>query len=226
MDRRGLEAYYQSGIFDEEIAGWMTYLSGRPGAAGSTWETYFVLKLESFLLQLEIAGALYRRYGIGSVALGPLSGKGWDGKIGVKPTTALERAACDAYKALVKEFDGIQTGRTEAGTNLLENRKTGEIWRSFFITHTAKENEDIVLPGLHRATSPAWSWKTLFSFSGWDVAGYIHTHPSEGRVSDGDLGYLRANKLTFGFMTDPVIWGSTQIIKFDRYGTEWTIDCR
>ena len=139
-------------------------------------------------------------------------------------TQDIDKAVCEAYKALAAKFGGIPTGQTEVGAKIyIENNK---VRISEFAEHKA-------LPGKSLTVN-------LGNLDG--AFGYIHTHPSthtqyddgkkiplsdlaRSNVSLGDFDYLAhfkkmANGLNYGYVTSPKFWDKGQIIRFtaDRRG--------
>jgi hypothetical protein len=130
----------------------------------------------------------------------------------------IDRAACEAYKALVEKYGGIPTGQTEAGAKLYYDN--GKVNFSAFVSHTAPNGKAPSLPNL-----------MAVRVTGTPL-GYIHTHPSfttkglDGKpyanylipwanVSSGDIFNLGESfKNGFGYVTAPELWKTNQIIRF------------
>jgi hypothetical protein len=129
----------------------------------------------------------------------------------------IDRAACEAYRALAKKYGGIPTGRTEAGARLYA--ENGQVKFSDIIKYTAPPNEPIALKGLDKVSVPG------------ALVGFIHTHPYNagvnehgklsdpliGNVSQGDLDHLNSYPKFIGragYVTTEFFWMNKQIIKF------------
>jgi hypothetical protein len=154
-------------------------------------------------------------------------------------TKDIDKAACDAYNALVKKYGAIPTGQTEAGAKLYYDN--GKVRFSDFISHTAKPGQPLTV--------------NLGNLTG--AVGTIHTHPSTQtqyvnnnnklapittpsmsawlNVSESDhdtLGYpMKAIQgIYHGYLTTPEFWKNHQIIRYtsddNRNPTYDLIRCR
>jgi hypothetical protein len=171
----------------------------------------------------------------GGPALGGIGGGPGGPKAKKITQKDIDRAACEAYRALAKQFGGIPTGRTEVGGKLyLDN---GSVNFSDFVSYTAPVGKRPSLPNLMGVSVPGVP------------VGYIHTHPSyhtrykDGsktppelvpwlNVSSGDiynLGQSFKHELSSGYMTAPELWETNQIIRFQTEdsisATYELIDC-
>jgi hypothetical protein len=146
----------------------------------------------------------------------------------------IDKAACEAYRALAKQFGGIPTGRTEAGGKLYIDN--GSVKFSDFVSYTPEKGQKRGLPNVWTIRVP-------------NEVGYIHTHPKThyfyddgtkipkhmlpwANLSWGDIsvlhdGFPYSNRS--GYATTSEFWKSGQIIRFKTedgiYGTYEMIDC-